>query len=75
MDLKWTRPADVYSFGVLASEVLQPGMQPLAQLTDEAVVALLSDGRSALAPRFFGTHPLLQRDALCGVFFPLAYRG
>ncbi len=37
-DLKWTRAADVYSFGVLTYEVFSRGLLPFYQIPDDALI-------------------------------------
>jgi hypothetical protein len=74
----WTREADVYSFGALASEVLQQGLQPLTHLQDDAVITLLVDPESVHVPHYFSSASgkrLMQNGTLyVFVFFNLDSR-
>ncbi len=56
-ELKWTRASDVFSFGVVAFEVLSGGQLPYASLSDDVLMANLSDPLKPAVQLLFG--PLL----------------
>ena len=66
-ELKWTRASDVYSFGVLAYEVYSRGRLPFDQLSDEAVIQLLTGSSTPLVAALFGAAVSTMPAALFGV--------
>jgi hypothetical protein len=54
-ELKWTKSADVYSFGVLAYEVASGGLLPFQHVADEALIGVLARSTSPIESVLFGT--------------------
>jgi len=68
-ELKWTKSADVYSFGVLAFEVVSGGQFPFNSLSDEALITLMTSSSVPSGSLFKTT--TLRPPALYVVFFHL----